>query len=407
MRQLLRRPRFARYFLTVATARASGSMFGVSGVLLVFARTHSLTLAGLVVAGATLPGALTGPVLGAWLDVTASRRRLLLLDRLVTLAAIAALLVSAGHAPNWTLPLIGIAYGITSPLSSGAFASVMPEVAGARLLPAAYTLEATSINAAFILGPALAGVVAGAASPAYALELQIVIGAVLALLIAGDVTFELRPEHGEPPPRDLLRAVTEGLRSLWRIAPLRWNALTSVVYVCAWGTLNVGFPAFAVSVHAGAHAGGYLWAAISLGSMISAFAFRGQARRVTPRVLMACSFLAMALSVAAWPLAHTLASALALVTLTGLLEGPSLVALIAARQRLAPPQLRNQIVFTVSSLNLAAAALGAAAAGPLHAVAGTAVTLLAFATLIALAGVIALGTGPRDGTEREPSGPAG
>jgi hypothetical protein len=95
------------------------------------------------------------------------------------------------------------------------------------------------------------------------------------------------------------------------------------------------------------------------------------------------------------------------VTLTGLLEGPSLVALIAARQRLAPPQLRNQIFSTVSSLNLAAAALGAAAAGPLHAVAGTAVTLLAFATLIALAGVIALGTGPRDGTEREPSGPAG
>jgi MFS family permease len=177
--------------------------------------------------------------------------------------------------------------------------------------------------------------------------------------------------------------------------------MTSVVYVCAWGTLNVGFPAFAVSVHAGAHAGGYLWAAISLGSMISAFAFRGQARRLTPRVLMACSFSAMALSVAAWPLAHGIAAALALVTLTGLLEGPSLVALIAIRQRLAPPQLRNQVFSTVSSLNLAAAALGAAAAGPLHAVAGTAATLLAFAILIALAGVIALATGPRG--ERDPS----
>ena len=46
MSQLLDRPGFKRYFATVAAARATGTMFTVSGVLLVLERTHDLTLAG-------------------------------------------------------------------------------------------------------------------------------------------------------------------------------------------------------------------------------------------------------------------------------------------------------------------------------------------------------------------------
>ncbi len=388
--QLLRRPGFARYFTTVAASRATGTMFGVSGVLLVLERTHDLTLAGLVVAASILPGALTGPLLGAWLDVTASRRRLLALDRLVTLGALLALLALAGHAPHWLLPLIALAYGVTSPLSAGAFASVMPEVAGRELIDVAYTFEATSINVAFIVGPALAGIIAGAVGAAGAIETQIGLGAVLTLLILTDRTFELRPAGAASGARRVSAAAIEGLRSLWRVRPLRWNALTSLIYVMAWGTLNVGFPAYALSLHAGAHAAGYMWAAISLGSMVSAFALRARTRRISDRALLAGSFLAMAVSVAAWPLASGLTGGIALVALTGLLEGPSLVALLSARQRLAPAHLRAQIFSTITSLNLAAAALGAAAAGPLHSTAGTSATLLAFAVLIAAAGLIAL-----------------
>src|ERR1700722_15713827 len=113
--QLLRRPGFVRYFATVAGARATGTMFTVSGVLLVFARTHDLALAGIVVAAASLPAAVTGPFLGGWLDVSASRRRLLVLDRIVTALALTAMLTLAGHAPNWVLPLVALLYGATAP----------------------------------------------------------------------------------------------------------------------------------------------------------------------------------------------------------------------------------------------------------------------------------------------------
>ena len=47
----------------------------------------------LTAAAATLPGAVTGPFLGAWLDVAKSRRRLLVLDRVMTGVALGALLL--------------------------------------------------------------------------------------------------------------------------------------------------------------------------------------------------------------------------------------------------------------------------------------------------------------------------
>jgi MFS family permease len=390
MIRLLRRPGYGRYFTVVAATRAIGTMFIVGGPLLVLQRTHSLTLAGLVVAAETLAGAATGPFLGAWLDVTASRRRLLVLDRAVTIVALVAMLLLAGHGPNWLLPIVAAILGATTPLSAGAFSSVLPEVAGGELLAIANTFEATSINTAFIVGPALAGLIAGTAGAAVVFVVQIAASVVLTALIAGDETFELRPEDDGLAPSRIRHAVEQGLSSLWRIAPLRWNTLVGMIYVVGWGMLNVGFPAYAVKVGVGAHNSGYMWAAVAVGSMASAFALRGVTSGVRPRLLIGLSFLAMAASAVAWLLAGSLAAALALIFLTGALEGPSLVALIAVRQRLAPPHLRGQIFSTAGSLDLAAIAAGAAIAGPLQAALGTDATLLVFGALLALAGLLSL-----------------
>jgi predicted MFS family arabinose efflux permease len=389
---LLRRPGFTRYFAVVAVARATGSMFNVAGVLLIFGRTHDLALAGLVVAAATLPAAVTGPFLGGWLDVTSNRRRLLVLDRVLSAMALGALLLLAGHAPNWLLPLAALLYGITSPLSEGAFTSLLPEVAGASLLGIANAFEAASWNAAFIVGPALAGVIAATAGAAAAVEVQLAIGLVLAVLIARDETFELRPEHAEPVPESVLHAVREGLRAIWRVVPLRWNTVIDCFYVLAWGTLSVSLPAYAVAVGAGAHASGYMWAAISAGSLVSGFALRRRAGGPAPRRLIGGYFLAMAASAAVWPLAGNLAAALVLIFVTGLFDGPPLVALITVRQRVSPAHLRAQIFTTAASLHYAVFAAGAAGAGLLHRALGTDATLLTFAGAIGIAGTLSLVT---------------
>jgi predicted MFS family arabinose efflux permease len=390
MFELLRRPGFARYFGTVAAARATGTMFNVSGVLLVLERTHDLTLAGIVVAAASLPAAVTGPFLGGWLDVTVSRRRLLVLDRAVTALALAAVLLLAGHAPNWVLPLAALLYGATSPLSSGAFSAVLPEVAGPELLDAANAFEGASINLAFIVGPALAGLIAASFGAATAIEVQIATGLALAVLIARDATFELRPEHGVSPPAGVLNAVAQGLRATWKITALRWNITTDTFYVLAWSTLNVGFPAYALAFGVGAHVSGYMWATVAAGSMLGGFVLTGRPAAAQPRFLIGGYFLAMAVSAALWPLAGGVAAALVLIFLTGVLDGPGLVGLISIRQRLAPAHVRAQIFTTANSLHSAVTAVGAAGAGLFQQAFGTDALLLAWAALIGVAGIIAL-----------------
>jgi predicted MFS family arabinose efflux permease len=412
MSHLLRKPGFKRYFGTVAAARATGTMFNVSGVLLVLERTHDLTLAGIVIAAASLPAAVTGPFLGGWLDVTASRRRLLVLDRVITAGALVALLALAGHAPDWLLVAAALFYGATSPLSSGAFSAVLPEVAGVELLDAANAFEGASINAAFIVGPALAGLIVAAAGAGAAIELQILTGLALAALIAVDQTFELRPKHGAAPPSGMLSAVRQGLAATWQIKPLRWNITIDIFYVLAWSTLTIGFPAYAIAVGAAPHVAGYMWAAVAAGSMVGGFALAGRPAAAHPRFLIGGYFLAMALTAAVWPLAGSVAVALGLIFITGVLDGPGLVGLISIRQRLAPPQVRAQVFTTASSLHSAVTAVGAAGAGLIQRAFGTETTLFVWAGLIGLAGAIALlsqtepssepglreSTGPRRGT---------
>src|SRR5213076_328789 len=56
------------------------------------------------------------------------------------------------------------------------------------------------------------------------------------------------------PAAGLLGSVRQGLLALWRVVPLRAVSAASLFSVMGWGTLNVGFPAYALAVSAGAHA---------------------------------------------------------------------------------------------------------------------------------------------------------
>lgn len=384
---LFRRAGYIRYFGAVALARTAGTMFNVAVVLLVVQRTGSLSLAGLTAAAGSLPAGLTGPFLGAWLDVARSRRVLIVFDQLTTVVSLVALLALTGHAPDWTVPAVALVYGVTRPLSAGAFTSVLPEIVGSELLPQAGTMEATSINLAFIVGPALAGVVAGAGGAALALQVEIALTVLVIGLIVSDSTFDLRP--AAPAASGLRKSITEGLAALWRIPALRAGAFASVLSVMAWGSLFVAFPAYALALHAGAHASGYFWAAVSVGSVFSAFTFTRPAARIPTVALTAGSTALMGLSALLWPLAGSLLVALALVTLTGVLEGPSLAAFFTVRQRHTPPHLRGQVFATISSLGFVGIACGSALAGSVHAALGTTATLLMFSVLeLAAAGVM-------------------
>src|SRR4051812_26637605 len=160
-------------------------MFGVAVVLLVLERTGSAALAGATVAAITLPSVLTGPILGAWLDLTGRRRRLMVYDQIVISVAVVGIALLAGRGPDPLLPLLALLAGLTYPLSFGGFTSMIPTLVPEELLAPANSLEASSFNLALIVGPAMAGGIAAAAGPEAALLTEVVLTlASLGLIVA-------------------------------------------------------------------------------------------------------------------------------------------------------------------------------------------------------------------------------
>jgi MFS family permease len=390
---LLRRPRYASFVLTVSLSRMTGAMFITSGVLLVLGRTQSAGLAGLTAAASTLPGALSGPLLGAWLDVVRRRRVLIVADQLLSAVALLAIVALAGHAPDWTVPAVAVLYSITRPFSSGSFVSALAEVAGSDLLDRASAIEATSLNLGIVIGPALAGALAGAIGAPTVVEIQAGLTVAVAALIAINPVFEARPAT---PAQSLRQALREGTRGLLGHRLLRNISGASALANFSWGLMTIAFPLYAVrQLHAGAPASGYLWAAVALGSIIGTFALDGtpSARRV------GLSYGALALSALLWPLAGTLLVGFALITLTGFMEGPAYAGTIALRQRHVPAAVRGQVFNTLGSLSMGAISLGSAVGGLLQ---RPVTTIFAFAAINLAAAAIA-SRAARDPTYPPPS----
>ena len=70
LRGLRAQPGYLKFLSAATLARVSDEMFSVGVVLLVLERTDSAGLAGATVAAITLPSLISGPLLGAWLDLT-------------------------------------------------------------------------------------------------------------------------------------------------------------------------------------------------------------------------------------------------------------------------------------------------------------------------------------------------
>jgi predicted MFS family arabinose efflux permease len=386
--------------LSAATlARVSDEMFSVGVVLLVLDRTHDAALAGLVVAAITLPSLVTAPLLGAWLDLTGRRRWLMVMDQLIITSVLIALVAAVGNAPNWTLPLIVVAAGLTYPLSYGGFTSFIPVLVPDELLAPANAIEASSFNTALVIGPALAGTIAAVAGPQWSLVVEAALSlAALALIMR--IPGLDRPGEGADG-RTLLGVVADGLRQIMVVPELRSVTVAGALALSGLGLLTVAFPFFAVDHLGGARAdAGYLWAAFAAGSMIGALTLVRLQRRFAPERIVLFAYVLFGVLMMAWPLAGSLPVMLAMVAIAAVADGPALAAQFAVRQQMAPARLRGQVFTTAAGLKIGAFSLGAALAGPAVSGLGSAETLVVAAIIQIVAAAIGLMLGRTRGRER-------
>ena len=387
LRRLRAQPGYPGFVSAATLARISDEMFGVGAVLLVLDRTGDEALAGAVVAAVTFPSLVTGPLLGAWLDLTGRRRMLMVIDQLVIASVVLGLVVAVGNAPAWAVLLLVLPAGVLYPLSFGGFTSMIPSLVPGDLLPPANALETTSFNSALVIGPALAGTLSAVIGSAAPLIVEAALALCALALIVRIPSLDTEPERGGT--RTLLGVAAAGLRQIVAVPALRAVTAAAALGLGGLGLLTVAFPVFAVD-HLGVDksASGYMWAAFAVGSTFGALTLVRLQRRLPPERIVLAGYALFGLLMLTWPLADVLAVLLALIAIAAMVDGPALAAQFAVRQRYVPPSLYGQVFTTAVGLKVGCLALGAAASGALVAAIGSAEVLALAAAMQLLAAVV-------------------
>jgi len=358
--------------ISASVSRLADQSASIALVLLVIARTHNPRLAGLVVAAFTVPTLVTGPVIGAYLDQLKAKRALFATNQVTLAAALTGVAVLAGHAPGAVLIALGLLAGLTAPVLTGGFSSLVPLVVPPDRLRRANALDAASYNVAGLAGPALVAVLAGAAGAGLALSAVAGIAALGLVRVLGAPMPATPPrpsggvpDHGpdQPAPGSLRATVADGLRLLRDVPLLRSTTIATTLSQLAQGLLPVALPLLAVRLGHPVSAGAWLLTALSAGGLAGSLASgRLLAWRTAPTVLIA-AMAACGVFLAALAAAPGFDPALGLAVLAGAADGPILAATLAVRQRTVPADRYAQTAATAASLKTGAYALGAAVAG--------------------------------------------
>lgn len=254
---LVRQPLVGWWALAVVLNRLLPAM-GVLGYILAGQQaTGSLADGALLMAAGAAGFALAAPWRGRRLDRVELRGGLQR-DCALAAASIVALAVAVVvGAPVAVLVIVAAAGGVATAGLEGGFRALLPAVVADSDLPRASSLEAVLGEASFLIGPALAGLVAHVAGPVMVLALMATAAAVAAV-----VTGKL-PRH--PATGDGTRR--GGLRGVWRLSGVGAVCLLALAAGGGVGLFESALPARVEELGLpAAAAGGYVTAAY-LGSL--------------------------------------------------------------------------------------------------------------------------------------------
>ncbi|MGN6275555.1 MAG: MFS transporter [Solirubrobacterales bacterium] len=337
-------------------ARLPGGMVGIGLVIFVHARTGSFGTAGAAAGAYTLGLALTAPLLGRLVD-RRGPRPVLPPAALLSSAAIAGVVAlgDAGAAAALIVALAAIA-GAAMPPVGGLLRHLWPEIVEPRLLVNAYVVDSILIEATFVAGPLLIGLLAATTGAGGALL------AAAALGFAGTVWFVASPflRGFEPAPAHQ-RTRAGALAS----PTIRLLILTGFPVGSTFGALDVALPAFGAA-HGSTALGGPFAASLAAGSALGALVYGSAPQRFgTPAQVIVR--LAVFQPLVCLPL--LLASAVAPMLLLGVFAGTFIAPTITVRNQIAqvtmPPGTGTEVFTWLSLSVLVGASAGSALAGPL------------------------------------------
>ena len=315
-RALLSIPGCSRLLISAVLGRLPSGMFSLAIVLLVHGQTGSFLDAGLAVGAFALAGAVMGPPLGALVDRIGQAP--VLIPAAAVQATLLVILVAMARAEMPVANLVAAAAlaGAATPPIAGCIRALWSVIAkDPETLEIAYTLDATTQEIIWTLGPLLVGATAGLLSPSAAVLLC------AGITLCGTVMFATSELSSGWQASTQKRTrggalASPGLRTL-----LVTVALAGVVL----GAVEVGLPALAVEIGARWSSGPML-AMFSVGSMAGGLLYSARSWNLALGRRYMALLLGMAIAVAPLIAAHSLAAGCVLAALAGLGVAPMLSA---------------------------------------------------------------------------------
>ncbi|MFJ8213701.1 MFS transporter [Streptomyces sp. NPDC096033] len=355
------------------------------GTLLLINERDGIGDAGTVAAALWLGQALGGPVIGRLADRRGHRP--VLLAACTANGAVLAVLVAAvlGGLPPAARIGLAVAAGLTVPQVGPLARARWARLAGPdrALLGSALSFDTTLDEASFMVGPALAGILAVTVHPASALVLAVVL-----ILVFGTL-FALHPSAPGPLATRKARA---GVR-LWSPGLALLFAL-AVLQGAAWSGANTGVNGLAKSLGQGG-AAGLVWAAMAVTSSVAGFVTvaRPGSADLVARLrwtigLQAALTLPLLVVTGLWGVAAAVAG-------IGLAVAPHLIALFGLVERTGPERRMGEAMTVVGSGLIVGQALAAAAAGPLAAAYGHRAAFAVSCTAVTASALLAAAAGGR------------
>jgi MFS family permease len=378
--RVLRAPHVRALVAFSVVARVPLGITSIALVLFVKQQTGSFAWAGVVTATFALSSAILGVAMSRLID--RHGQTLVLLGGMTVYCAAVGGIVALGlaGAPIGALIACAVAAGAQPPVST-CLRPLWPQLLADErsLLPTAYALDALLIEAVFVAGPLLTGLLVALFSP----QVALLVG--LAFIATGVLGFS-----SQEPSR---RWRGEGREHGGLIGALRSPGLQTLTAAAfgigsCFGAIEVAFAAYGTSRHTSALAG-VLIALNATGSALGGLWYGANAHRLGPvqraYVLLVCSFGPLMALIAAAP---TLGFVIAMAVISGMATAPLTTAQNLLVGELAPRgRVTESFTWLVTAL-VVGIATGNAAAGALTDVSSWRIAVLAAATLAGVAALV-------------------
>lgn len=291
-RAALRVEPFRLLWLSVLWSRAGEAIAQVAMPLLVYERTGSTSLVGLIFVLQTLPRALLAPFAGLLAD-RLDRRRIMLAAAILRTAAVIPIPLAN---QTWQIAGLAVIVSIGSTISTPAELSLLPEMLSKELLVIGLSLVQVTNSVIRVIGPAAGAALIGATGPNPAFWTEAALFVTAAAFIARMQTTGTRRQTPAGSFISSARAeIADGAKVVWRTPIVRGVTATESLWSLAGAAIAIAGLAYTQeTLNLGDRAEftyGLLSASMAAGAVTGALVASRAEHRIGRPTLMAVGYL--------------------------------------------------------------------------------------------------------------------